>query len=132
MRKTLVTALAALMVVLFPGSAQAHHYGPYVLNSDNISHYVMWRDHTWGTQVFHNIRPGQYSARGATGIQVSFRSRIIYRSVATGTVYYSACGDWYAGHGHVWQGLAYMPVYDRSIQILDRHTYPYGIASVCG
>jgi hypothetical protein len=117
MRKITATLFVFLLAFLAnPSPAQAHHIGPYVLNSDNVDNWALVRGHD-GLRFWQKIAPGVASHRGANGFAVPFNMRVKYRSIATNVVYDTPCGS---SSMNTWQGQPYQPIPpDRSVQIYD-------------
>lgn len=134
-RKITGTLIASLSVILAavlvnPAPASAAATGYFALNSDDRGQRALVRD-SWGLRNYEFLYPGEFSERGMEGIQVLPRNRIKFKSLATGAVYWTACGEdlWAMGYG--WAGYPYYPVTGRSVQILDQATYPAGAAISC-
>lgn len=132
MRKVIITLLTAVGVFLgiAIAPAQAATTGYFALNSDNEGQNALVRD-SWGLLHYEFLYPGEFSERGMVGIMVPEHNRIKFKSLATGAIYWTACGEDLGNAGYYWRGSPYYPVSGRSVQILDDANYPNGVAAGC-
>jgi hypothetical protein len=133
MLKRLLVALlgtVGLMVGL-AGPAAAHHVGPFMYNGDPYyAHYVVYVDHN-NQQQLQYVTSGASSVRGVVAFSVADHSRVLYRSLTTGALYWSGCGEDLTNAG-VAGGWQYAGGGTTSFELIRTANYPTAPANVCG
>jgi hypothetical protein len=108
MRKWIIALLLALFVLCFPGAAQASTTGPFVKTTTSSAGVYVRCHANSGPDYSQFVPTNSFSDRGCVYIGVYDANRILYKSLNTGALYWTACGQNIGDRANAYMGWYYL------------------------